>query len=306
MAMVISLAGNNSFELKRRLDELVKSFVAEHGELALERVDAAESDAAGIIDAVQSLPFLAARKMVVVRDLGSNKVAAVQVEHIIDSAEDTTDLVFYEPITDKRTVYYKTLKSKTKFEEFDELPPRELPRWLVDEAKKLGGELSLPDASYLAERIGPNQTMLASELEKLITYEPKIVRANIDLLTEPSPQGKIFDLLDAAFGGHKARALKLYEEQRAQRVEPQAIMAMLAWQLQILALAKHAKSRNPTEIARDAGISPYPVQKAKNLAAKISSDDLDKMVGEALNIDLRSKTTALDLDEALKTYITTL
>jgi len=304
--MIISLTGNNSYLLKRRLDELVAAFVAEHGELALERIDAAEADVQAIIDAVQGLPFLASRKMVVVRDLSANKQAAEQVEQIISSNGKTTDLVFYEPLTDKRTVFYKTLKQKTQFEEYDELSPRELPKWLVGEAKKSGGELSLADANYLVERVGPNQAMLASELEKLIIYSPKIVRETIDLLTDPAPQSKIFDLLDAAFGGNKKRALKLYEEQRAQRVEPQAIMAMLAWQLDLLALAKHAKSRTPSEVARDAGISPYPFTKAKNLAAKISKDELNKMVNDALEIDLRAKTTALDLDEALKTYITTL
>ena len=304
--MVVTLTGNNSYALRRRLNQLIGEFVAEQGELALERIEAESVDLQAILDAIQSLPFLAARKMVVVRDLSANKPAAEAIEQIISSVEDSTDLIIYEPAPDKRTSYFKVLKSKTELEEFNELDTRSLTNWLADEAKKQGGQLGLADANYLVERIGANQQMLASELGKLLTYDPQVTRANIDLLTEPTPQGKIFELLDAAFGGNKKRALKLYEEQRAQRVEPQAILAMIAWQLQLLALAKYSKDKPATTVAKDAGLNPYPVTKAKNLAAKISKNELNKMVDEALDIDWRGKTTAIDLDEALKTYITTL
>ena len=304
--MVVTLTGNNSYALRRRLNQLIGEFVAEQGELALERIEAESVDLQAILDAIQSLPFLSARKMVVVRDLSANKPAAEAIEQIISSVEDSTDLIIYEPAPDKRTSYFKVLKSKTELEEFNELDTRSLANWLADEAKKQGGQLGLADANYLVERIGANQQMLASELGKLLTYDPQVTRANIDLLTEPTPQGKIFELLDAAFGGNKKRALKLYEEQRAQRVEPQAILAMIAWQLQLLALAKYSKDKPATTVAKDAGLNPYPVTKAKNLAAKISKNELNKMVDEALDIDWRGKTTAIDLDEALKTYITTL
>ena len=44
--MTITLAGSNFYSLKRRLDELAGKFLAEHGELALERIDAEEADPA--------------------------------------------------------------------------------------------------------------------------------------------------------------------------------------------------------------------------------------------------------------------
>lgn len=304
--MIVSIAGNNSFAMKRRLDELVNSFVLEHGELALERVDAEEVELQAILDAAAGLPFLSKRKMLVVRSLGLNKPAAEAIEQIIGSISESSDLVIYEPVTDKRTVYYKTLKAKTKLEEYNDLEPSELARWLVDKAKELGASLSYADANYLVERVGPNQALLASELEKLTLYDISVSRTTIDLLTEPTPQSKIFELLDAAFGGNKQRAMKLYAEQRAQRVEPQAILAMMAWQLQILALAKYAGGRLANAVASDAGLSPYPVTKAMNLVSKLTEAKIKTMVSDALDIDYRGKTSAIDLDEALKNYITTL
>lgn len=304
--MIISLAGNNQLELSRRLAELVEKFTSKHGELAVERFDGEEADAQAIIDAVQSLPFLAGRKLVVIRGLSVNKQAGEAIEQIISSAAETTDIIFYEPLTDKRTVFYKILKTKTKLEELNELEARQLPDWLVRQAEKLDGKLNLADARYLVERVGANQQLLASELNKLITYEPNISRASIDLLSQKTPQGKIFDLLDAAFAGNKKKALTMYEEQRAQKVEPQEIIAMLAWQLRLVALAKLGRGKTAGEISRASGTGAFPIEKAQNLAGKISQSRLTEIVTEAEKIDRLGKTKSVDLDEALKSYITTL
>jgi len=302
--MVVALTGPNHYLLKRRLDELASGFIKEHSELAVEKIDAEETEPQAVLDAVQGLPFLAARKLVIVRNGSANKSLSGQIEQIIDAAGDTTDIIFYEPSPDKRSSYYKVLKTRTQLEEYGEMDTGALAGWLQQAAKDNGGELSRSDANYLVDRIGPNQLQLAGELEKLIIYDPKISRGTIDLLTVKNPQSKIFDLLDAAFAGNKKRALELYDEQRAQKVEPQAIIAMIAWQLRLLALASTGIGKTPQQIAKDAGLSSYPVIKAQNLARKINNKQLSELVSGALEIDEKGKTKNIDLDEALKTYIT--
>jgi len=304
--MTVSIAGNNSFALRRRLDELTSKFVKEYGDLALEKLDGEEDEAKVIIESLQSLPFLAKRKMVVIRNGSLNNEFAEAAEQIISSIGDATDVIFYEPQIDRRTAYFKVLKDKTQLEEFNEMDIRSLAQWLVGEAKKSAGALSFADANYLVERVGTNQALLANELDKLLIYHSRITRENIDLLTEPNPQSKVFDLLDVAFAGQKGRALKLYDDQRAQKVEPQAILAMIAWQLNIIAIAKYSKERDISEVSRESGVKDYPLRKAGRLADKLDEEKLKNLVSEALNIDWRSKTTSLDLDETLKTYIVSL
>lgn len=304
--MIIALTGNNDYLLKRRLDEIIAGFEKEYGELAVEKFDASEVEAQAVLDAIAGQPFLARRKLVVLRDLSANQEAARQIEQIISSAGEDCDLVIYEPAPDKRSAYYKILQKQTRLEIHAEMDASGLAGWLMSETKNQGGELSHADARYLIERVGTNQVMLANELEKLMVYDSRITKESIDLLTEPSPQSKIFDLLDAAFGGNKTRALKLYDEQRAQRVEPQAILAMVSWQLQLITLAKLAAGKAATVIAADTGQRPYPVNKALGLANKLSFQRLRQMVADALEIDTKSKTSPIDMDEALKTYIVNL
>lgn len=304
--MIVTLCGGNNYLLRRRLNEITKGFIKEYGDLAVEKFDGSEVELQPIIDTVQSLPFLATRKLVVVRELSANKTSAENVEKLIAAVGDSTELVFVEPRPDKRSVYFKTLKSKTQLEEFNEMDGHGLARWLTNEATRQGGKLSIADANYLVERVGANQMLLSNELDKLLTYDIQITRQNIDLLTEPTPQSKVFDLLDAAFSGRKQKALELYQDQRAQQVEPQAILAMIAWQLNIIAIAKAADGKSLGQVSKDSGISEYPLRKAQAAASKLSDTEINRLVEEALDIDRRSKTTVIDLDEALKTYITTL
>jgi DNA polymerase III subunit delta len=303
--MVITLTGINSFLLKAELNRLVGEFVAEHGDFGLERLDGEEAAYDRISESVQSLPFLAGKKLVVLKNGGANKQFAENIEHILESMNETTDLILVEPKLDKRLSYYKTLKKKTDFKEFNELDGQGLANWLVRAVREQGGELKPADARYLLERVGANQQLLSNELDKLLNYQAKITRETIDLLTELTPQSTIFELLDAAFTGNTKRALTLYAEQRALKVEPQQIIAMLGWQLHVLAVIKTAGDRNADEIARESKINPYVIRKSQSIARKLTLPELKKLVHDALTLDVRLKSESIDADEALQHYLLT-
>lgn len=301
--MVITLTGENNFGLQRALAQITGAFVEEHGNLALERLDGQEADFEKIREALTGLPFLAGKKLVVLRSPSTNKQFTEQAEQLLSELPETTDAIIVEPKLDKRLSYYKFLKKQTDFREFPELDVDGLSRWLGEAAKARSGSLSAGDARYLVERAGAKQQLLFNELDKLLLYDPKVTRQTIDLLTEPAPQSTIFQLLEAAFAGNAKRALELYAEQRALKVEPAQIIAMLAWQLHVLAVIKTAGQRSSAAIAGEARINPYVVQKSQSIARDLSLSRLKKLVGDLLKIDVASKSTAIDSDEALQHYL---
>jgi DNA polymerase-3 subunit delta len=207
--------------------------------------------------------------------------------------------VIVEPKIDKRLSYFKLLKKIGDFKEFNELDGNGLTHWLVDQAKSRGGVMTISDANLLVDRIGINQQLLANELEKLLLYNPKINKESILLLTDKTPQSSIFDLLDAALNSKTELALELYIEQRQQKVEPAQIMALLAWQLHVLALIKTAGNRDTNDIASEAKINPYVVRKSTAIADKLSYDDLKKLISYVRELDHRLKSESIDPDEAL-------
>lgn len=301
--MIITLTGENSFGLQSALREIVNEFVAEHGDLALERLDGEEAEFAKLQEAVTGLPFLASKKLVVIRAASTNKQFVEQVEQIFNNLPETNDVILVEPKLDKRTAYYKFLKKQTDFREFPELDAHGLARWLTEQAKAQDGTLASADARYLVERVGAKQQLLSNELEKLLLYSSTVNRQTIDLLTDAAPQSTIFELLEAAFAGNQEKTLRLYAEQRALKVEPIQIVAMLAWQLNVLAIIKMAGDRPADQIAKEAKLNPFVVRKSKGIARKLSLAELKKLISDLLKIDVGTKSTNLDADEALQHYL---
>ena len=304
--MVITLTGANAYALGREQAKLMADFEVEQGDMGLERLDGDEATFERISEALTSLPFLSNKKMVLIRSGSANKQFAERAADLLNEVPETTDVIVVEPKLDKRSGYYKYLKKSTDFREFNELDNNGLARWLVQSAKEQGGILSQADATFLVGRVGANQQLLANELEKLVLYSDKITRASIEALTEPTPQSTVFELLDAAFAGNTKRAMQLYAEQRALKVEPQQIIAMLAWQLHVLALIKTAGERSPQAIASEAKISPYVVQKSSGIARKLTLPELKRLVADLAEIDARSKRETFSIDDALQHYLLTL
>lgn len=298
--MIVTLSGSNNFGLQERLHEVKRVFVAEHGDFALEQLDGSETTYERMTEAIQSLPFLTDKKLVILFGPGNEKAFNENIETVLKNVPEQTDLFLVEPKLDKRTAYYKYLKKHTEFEEFSELDERTLAVWAVSHAKDQGSALSIADAKYLVERVGVNQARIANELTKLLLEGGAVTRHAIDDLVERTPQSKIFDLLDAAFAGHASKAIALYEEQRTQRVEPQEILAMIGWQLRQVALAKTVGRH---DLVREGKVSPYSANKAKTIASRITLERLKTLIHDVTVLDARSKRVSLDLDEALQNYL---
>lgn len=302
--MVVTLAGDNSYGLMRELNRIVSDFTKEHGDLSIEQFDA-ESDVklSSIKEALNSLPFLASKKLVILRDVHKNKDLSEAIEGYISDIPESTDLVIVENDPDKRQSIYKYLKKSTDFREFSELKDYDLSNWLALEAKKRGAELSSSDASYLIERVGINQERLSNELDKLLLYDPIVSRESIDLMTEETLRSTIFQLLEEAFMGKPKNAIKLYKEQRLKNQEPPRIIAMLSWQLYVLAIIKTSRTESTNELASQSKINPYVLRKSQSLARGLTLSRLKELTNELLSIDVLSKSSKIDVDEALMNYL---
>lgn len=298
--MVTTLSGSNWHAIKSELDKRVNAFVDEYGELALERIEAEEIESGKIIQSIETLPFLASKKMCVVSGLSQNKLAAEQVEQIIDRTSDDSELIIVENKLDKRGSLYKTLKSKTDFLEFSELDEYSGAKWILDEAKSHNAELQMGEAQYLYSLVGGNQSRLANEIKKLAEYDQKISRKSIDLLVEPNPSSSVFDLLESAFSGNKKRTMQIYNDLRLQRVEPLMIISMIVWQMHVVALCESAKGVDASRLAIESKINPYVIRKSQTIASRLTRQKIQAILDELVDIDYRLKNTKIDVDQAME------
>lgn len=301
--MIRIISGENSFEIARFINETVTKFAAKNGDLAIERIDGEEAEYPRLQEALQGLPFLSSEKLVILRQPSKNKQYVEKYEILLADLPETNEIIIVEPKLDKRSGYYKYLKKQPNFIEYSILDANALSKWVTHEVQLAKGVISQADARILVDRVGLKQQFLAHEIDKLLLYDPHVTRESIEMLTEKNPQSTVFELLESAFAGNVPRTIGLYAEQRALKVEPPQIVALLTWQLHILALITAAGNKSADNIAADAKLSPYVVRKSMGIAQRLSFSKVKALMHELLQIDIKSKSEALDSDEVLQNYL---
>ncbi len=298
--MTTIFTGDNAYEVKKHTDSLIQKFVQEHGTLAIERIDGDETNLRSLSDAIQSMPFLATSKLVVVFNISDKDLLSSLAEMDVP---DSTQLVIIIPKVDKRASYYKKLSKLPGFKSFEVSSVQNLPAWVNQTVKDRGGTITSSDARYLVDRVGVNQLFISNEIDKLLSYDHSITRTSIDLLCDPLPQTSVFQLLDAAFSEDRKSMEKIYNDQRAQKVEPHAILGMIAWQLHVFSLVKAAGNRSTDQVAKEARLNPFVVRKSSTIAGRLSIQKLESFVAEARRVDTQLKTTSIDADQAVQNLL---
>jgi DNA polymerase III subunit delta len=115
--------------------------------------------------------------------------------------------------------------------------PWELPKWVIEQARRLGLELALDAARALVQHVGDRQQRLLRELEKLALGAPpegRIDVADVEALTAPSSERRVWSLADALLGGDEQTAVRTYLELRSQG---ERLPGLIYWMAQRLRVA---------------------------------------------------------------------
>ena len=299
----ITLTGNNSYLIDQIIRDKEADYIKSHGQISIERLNAEELEANEIVSKLSAVSLFAAKKLVILKGLSQNLLLIEQLDRLLDQPADDTELLIIEPHVDRRSKLFNKLKTKTVLSDLGKLSTDALIKWIISLVEGFSGSISRSDANYLIERVGDDQQLLYQELSKLILYTPSITHQTIDLLVEASPQSQIFDLMEATFTRKHSQIIKLYEEQRALKVEPVKIIGLLAWQLHILAAIKAAANLPVSSIASNLGTYPSVISKSTSLANQISSKELHEAVNKLLAMDDKSKQQSINIDDALLYYL---
>lgn len=270
--------------------------------MGLEQFDASVNPQS-LWQSITAQPFLVESKLVILNQPSETAELRDFLTEKFKEVPETTHLVIVEGKVDKRTGYYKQLKKYG--EEMKPLDERQVTEWVNMTVKDRGGKLGFKQTQMLVRRAGTDQWRLHNELEKLLPLGD-VSLEQIEELVELNPQDTIFSLLDELTRGNTQTAVSYYDSLRAQQLEPLYIMSMLTWQMENILLVASAGQRNDNEIARDAGINPYVVQKTRSVAGKLGRKSLEKALELLINTDEKLKTTAIDADEALKLLLVNL
>src|SRR3989304_9730839 len=147
--MIYFVYGTDTYRLKKTIDAMREKYEDVSGMNS--SVFEGDYDSEKIRSSVMSLPFLADKRLVVIKNIFSGKdIDSKKIAEILDSNPDSTVVLFtQEGEPDKRTALYKRLV-KEKSRELNLLQGGELIKWIKSETEKNGGQIGPREPSMLA------------------------------------------------------------------------------------------------------------------------------------------------------------
>lgn len=154
-----------------------------------------------VIEAANTLPMMAPRRLVILRDAGEVKEAPL--EKLVKYAEKpcpTTTLVLVGTSMGTKKKLMAAIRKQGLALEFKPLYDNALRPWVRAEVRELGRKMGEDCITYLLDRIGDNLQELHNELEKLILYvgnRELITLKDLETVVSDTHLEKVFELNDA-------------------------------------------------------------------------------------------------------------
>lgn len=170
--------------------------------------------------------------------------------------------------------------------EFEAPKPREMPRVLVGEAKRLGFALDPAAARMLVDRMGANPVRLRNELERLALWAGaggKVGAADLEAMVSDTSEAAVWALSDALLERDSSKAGALAEQLLAQGENVTGLVYGLASRLRKACVAAEQLERGVPAKQVESGLGMHPYA-AKQLVARVSRTSVEH---------LRTATTAL-------------
>jgi len=172
---------------------------------------------AAVLDDLNTLPFLAERRVVLVRDADRFITAnRERLERYLSAPSPTGTLVLTCRSFPKNTRLFQAAGAiGGQLIECRKLVGRQLTEFVLAQAERQGKRLDSAAAARLIELVGPEPGVLAAEVEKLSLYavdRPALTLHDVSELVEQSREEKIFAAMDAAAVGRLPLALQLWEQ----------------------------------------------------------------------------------------------
>jgi len=303
---LVYLCGDERFLIDRALD-LIKAalLTAATRDFNYEVLQAKEAGVARILACARTLPMMAPRRLVVVRDadaLSADELA--QLSGYISAPSPETCLCLLAEKADLRLKFFTLWKKHGLLLKLDPLSERQLPGFVETEAKRLKVALEPGAAARIAEEIGADLGQLASAVERLACYVAPgapVRVADVEEVVATTRQHSIFELIDAVGSGNRSEALRLLSAMMALREPALRLLAMLGrhvrqlWQTSDL-IARGA--RGPGEVASALGVAPFVGTKLLDQARRLSLRRVGRMHEAIYQADRALKLSKLE-DERL-------
>jgi len=326
--MLYVLFGADDYSVSQSLGEIKRGL----GEPSLLSTNTTLLDGKGLTTAqlaevCNALPFLAPRRLVVVKGLlerfepkpGQGRPRKSDTNNkkkdrrggckdfaaVVGGFPDSTVLVLVDgEIKNKNPLLKELIASKAQVKSFPLLKGEKLKQWIGQRVRKEGGNISPAAVGLLAQMVGGNLWVMSGEIAKLVLYasERRIGEEDVKTVVGYSQQANIFNMVDAVLEARAGAAQQAIQQLLQAGMAPSYLLYMLSRQARLLVQVKDMARRGVPqyEIQTRLGLmSDFVWRKTSEQAGRYSLTQLKKLYHCLLEADLSIKTGKYEPELAL-------
>jgi DNA polymerase-3 subunit delta len=312
---IFFLYGNDEFAISRRVREFESDFsdptTADMNTARLEARTASEND---LNNAVNAMPFLAPKRLVILAGPSakySKPNERKKFEEFISAAPETVRMVIYESVEPKDAERHWLVKwaakGGAKAQGFMLPRQKEMPGWIINEAKNQNGVMESSAAAKLAEMIGTDTRQAGMEIAKLLAYvnwERPVKLTDVEAVSIVTAEPDIFAMVDALADGKSGAAQKLLHR-LLENEDAFALWGMVIRQFRLLLQAREvidARGMIP-DVQEALGVHPFVAEKVYAQAKRFGMPTLEIIYHRLLAMDEAAKNGQVTLDLALDMFV---
>lgn len=262
-----------------------------------------------LIAAAETLPFLADKRLVVVREhpaLSGKAEAEERLTDYLAHVPDSCVMVFLcRGKADARKKLYRAIQKHGAVVTFSPLSDAELNAWIIKSFHALGKRCAPQTASLLAFTVGNDTAQLRAEMEKISALcgeREDVADEDVRAVATRSIECTVFDMVDAVVAGQEGRAFSLLKDMLLSGSDRIGILAMLLRQYRLLQHVKimQFEKKPAQEIKQRLGIAPFAAERCIRQAAAYSGREIKQAVDICLDTEYRIKSGRLNQEGALE------
>jgi DNA polymerase III subunit delta len=232
-----------------------------------------------------------------------------KLEKYLSNPNPASSIIFlYNDVVDERKKIIKIFKDNNTYINIKNLNIKDINYKLMDISKKSDLKLSYDDANYITQASLNNYDLAYTQLEKvMLYYSPKstILRSDIEQLISHSLDDNNFKFVDSVVNHNYKLSMAMLNDFKIQKVEPLALINLLAREYRNMLFAKDLASKNNSnqEIAKTLKLQDWQLDKTLKNAYNYSIKDLEAIIVSLTNLDYQLKTSQIDKYLGLKMFI---
>ncbi len=275
-----------------------------------------------IADAALSLPFMADRKCVVVKDFNvesKNQSENAKLIELLEDLSESSVLIFVLNTLEvnmtksaKWKEFFKLVNKKGVSVKFDEQESSDLTKFITNYCEKHDSFISKYHAGKILEYTGNDMTNLVNELEKLVSYAKnrEISTDDIENLVTKNPDTTVFILIKAILNAETQKAYNLLNLLFTMKEEPVPILSRISDTYidlyRVRAALESGKAFNaPMEYGNYKG-REWKLKNAERNLRNLSHEKLRQCIYLLTNTDLKLKSSSANGKILLEELITKL